>query len=198
VAALFPAPLRFYLQAMVQAVLGDGIGSARLTSTLMGLIAVLLVFDLGRICFGDHRGALWAAMIFLPSRAFLFPATTARPDMTAAMLGLLAIWLITRDNSGHLRSLLASGIAAGLSLLAHPIGIVPGTLVGLWCSIHQAGQTWAPRATGLLISAGAAIGALGLWLPLIALHPDLFWAQFSKHLFHPNLIQSQFEGERTP
>src|SRR5262245_10067744 len=84
-------PLGFYLEALVHLVLGDGIGPARLASPLAGLLAVWLVYDLARILFACRTGGLLGAAVLLFSRAFTFPATTARPDMLAAAMGLLAI-----------------------------------------------------------------------------------------------------------
>src|SRR5438045_934910 len=53
VALYIVPPLSFYLQALVHAALGEGIGPARLASTLAGLGAVYLVYDLCRIWSGD-------------------------------------------------------------------------------------------------------------------------------------------------
>ena len=76
-------PLAFYLQALVELVLGPGIGPARMTSVLAGLFAGYLVHDLATLWFGDRRVALAAVAFYLFVRPFYFPATTARPDMVA-------------------------------------------------------------------------------------------------------------------
>src|SRR6476660_7022952 len=46
-------PLSFYFQALVHLVLGDGLGQARLASAVAGMIAVVLVWELGFVWFGD-------------------------------------------------------------------------------------------------------------------------------------------------
>src|SRR3954449_467004 len=45
-------PLGFYLQALVELVLGRGLGQARMASALAGLAACYLVYDLACVWFG--------------------------------------------------------------------------------------------------------------------------------------------------
>ncbi len=176
-------PLFFYAQAAVHLILGDGIGPARLTSTLFALLAFWLVYDLARAWSavdGDRgrSGPLLAAGLFLFSRACAFPATTARPDMAAAALGLLAVKLAAGrpELPGWWRTI-GAGIAVGLAMLAHPLGAVPAAQVGIGFLLDRR-RPIAGRFLMATIFTAAAIAALGLWLPLIALHPDWFRIQF--------------------
>ncbi len=170
-------PLNCYLQAVVHFLFGDGLGPARLTSTLMGLAAMFLVSDLARIWYGEGRVAVLSATAFVISRAFLFPATTARPDMATATFGLLALWLVVRHRRASSdRVLVGSGAAAGLALLCHPYGIVPAIEVGTTVLAEPGGP--GKRLRKAAIYTGVALVVFALWLPLIALHPDLFWVQF--------------------
>ena len=170
-------PLGFYLQALVHLVLGVGIGPARMASVLAGLAAVYLTYDLSRRWFDDRRGALLAATLYTLSRAFFFPATTARPDLAAVVFGLLAIRCVARPTSElQPRTALAAGTAAGLSLLAHPFGAVPTVQVIL--AILAGPGRVGRRLLGVILAAGMAFLVLALWIPLIALHPDLFRIQF--------------------
>jgi 4-amino-4-deoxy-L-arabinose transferase-like glycosyltransferase len=171
-------PLSFYLQALVQVVLGDGLGPARMASALEGLAATYVVYRLARLWLDEGHGALWAAMLFLFSRALHFPATTARPDMAAALFGLLAVWLLVRDR-GAMRPgrLAASGACAGLSLLSHPAGVVPCLQLGIWV-LARAGPGIRRRPISATVLTASALGAFSLWGPVIALHPQLFWDQF--------------------
>jgi hypothetical protein len=170
-------PLGFYLQAAVELVLGKGLGQARMASALAGLAACYLVYDLACTWFGDRRGALIAAAAYLLSRAFYFPATTARPDMAAVALGLLALRAVVRYRRSPRRvHAIVGGIAAGLSLLAHPFGIVPTTQAGL-ALLAGPGDLRA-RLRDASIFSIAALLIFSLWLPLISLHPDIFRAQF--------------------
>ena len=171
-------PLSFYLQAAVHLVRGDGLGSARLASALEGLATAMLVYGLGRLWLDDRRAALLGASAYVVSRPFLFPATMARPDMAATLFGLAAVGLASLGGPDpRRRHVAASGAAAGLSLLAHPFGVVPAAEVGLWL-LARPGIPPARRLRDALIFGGTALAVVGLWLPLIALHPDLFRAQF--------------------
>jgi hypothetical protein len=174
-------PLSFYLQALAHLVLGDGIGPARTASAVAGLVAVYLVYDLGRIWSGDRHGAVLGAAVFLFSRAFSFMATVARPDMLTTALGLLAIRCAARwTDEPHWPRAAAAGIAAGLALLAHPFGIIPAIQVGLWI-LAGTGRL---RLRAALVFAAAVLAVFALWLPLIALHPDLFRTQFGVNVLN--------------
>jgi hypothetical protein len=178
-------PLAFYLQALVHLVRGQDLGSARLTSALEGLGAAWLVFALGQLWLGDSRGSRLGAMAFVLCRPFLFPATTARPDMAATLFGLMAVWLVARDGPApRRRSAAASGLAAGLSMLAHPFGVVPAAQVGIWL-LAASCRPAARRLADAGLFAATALATSALWLPLIALHPDLFRAQFLANVFRP-------------
>jgi Dolichyl-phosphate-mannose-protein mannosyltransferase len=172
-------PLSFYLQAVVHLVLGDGLGPARLAATLLGVVAIGLVHRLTLGWFADRWAAVLAAGLFLFSRPFVFAATTARPDMVAATMGLLAVACGERFRAScSLRWAALAGGAAGLSLLSHPFGLVPTLQVGL--GILLAPGSWKARCRAGICFGLAAILVFGLWLPLILLHPDLFRIQFGQ------------------
>ncbi|WP_406697789.1 glycosyltransferase family 39 protein [Singulisphaera sp. Ch08] len=174
-------PLSFYLQALVHMVLGQELGQARLASALEGLAATWLVYDLGRRWLGSSSGALWGALLYLFGRAAYFPATTARPDMAATTFGLLAVWCLVRDDGQRrTRWLVASGFAGGLSMLCHPVGIVPCIQVGLL--LLTGPGTVRQRLVAAGTFSGAALAGLALWGPLIVLHPNLFWIQFQTNV----------------
>jgi 4-amino-4-deoxy-L-arabinose transferase-like glycosyltransferase len=170
-------PLAFYLQALVNLLLGPGIGPARMASAVEGLIAAWLVYDLGRFWTASSRAGLLAALAFLTCRSFVFPATTARPDMAAVLFGLLAVRLaVAHGREPRRSSLVGSGIAAGLSLLSHPFGAVPATQVGL--ALLTGHGLLRKRLIDATLFGTIAVLVFALWIPLILLHPDIFRAQF--------------------
>ncbi|SIO42875.1 Dolichyl-phosphate-mannose-protein mannosyltransferase [Singulisphaera sp. GP187] len=177
-------PLSFYLQALVHLVFGQGLGQARLASALEGLAATWLVYDLGRRWLENRTGALWGALLYLFGRAAYFPATTARPDMAATTFGLLAVWCLVRDGGQRrTRWLVASGVAGGLSMLCHPVGIVPCIQIGLaLLFLGRPEPKVRPRLAAATTFSVAALAGLALWGPLIARHPDLFWIQFQTNV----------------
>jgi Dolichyl-phosphate-mannose-protein mannosyltransferase len=174
-------PMSAYFQAFVHSVLGEGLGQARMASTLAGLGAFLLVYALARLWFEERRVALFAATAFLLSRAFLFPATMARPDMATATCGLFGIWSAARHRRELKdRWLVMAGIGAGLALLGHPFGMVPAVQCGL-AILAEPGGFWRRMRNAAYYSI-MALGIFGLWVPLIALHPDIFQAQFTANV----------------
>jgi hypothetical protein len=174
-------PFHFYVQALTQLFLGDGVGPARMASTLVGLAAVYCVYALARIWFSERRVAIFAATAFILSRAYLFPAIMARPDMTAASCGLYGLLFVVRYGRCPSNRLLAlSGVACGLSLLSHPFGSVPSVQVGLTL-LAQRGSV-GKRLRDAAVFSLVALLVFSLWLPLIALHPDWFRGQFSANV----------------
>jgi 4-amino-4-deoxy-L-arabinose transferase-like glycosyltransferase len=179
--AILP-PLSFYLQALVQVPLGDGLGPARVASLLAAIAAAVVVYGLARTWADDRRGAWFGTLIFLYGRPVYFPATMARPDMAATLFGLLAVWFVARDG-GVLRMgwIAGSGALAGLSVLAHPFGVVVGLQVGFWLIIGPSAG-WRRRLTAAALFALMALVVFGLWLPLIAQAPRLCWDQFQRNV----------------
>jgi hypothetical protein len=113
-------PFSFYVQAVFNGLLGDGIAGARWASICEGLIAAWVVWMLWRIWLGGNEawgragreaagleeglwrqgvvgGGAWAGVLYLFGRCAMFPATTARPDMLATLCGLLAVLVVERD-----------------------------------------------------------------------------------------------------
>lgn len=174
-------PLGFYLEAVVHLILGDGLAQARLASMIAGLVAVVIVCDLTRRWSGSRRAAVLAAASYLFSRAFLFPATTARPDMAAIAFGLAAVWWVARDGR-RWRDVALGGVMAGLSMLCHPLGLVPTAQVGLALLVGR--QPWRRRIGEASVYSAVALAAFGLWLPMIAMRPDLFWIQFGGNVLN--------------
>ena len=141
----------------------------------------MVVYALARFWSEDRRVAVLAATALITSRAFLFPATMARPDMATAMFGLVAVWSVVRyRRDPRDRRLLAAGVAAGCAMLCHPYGVVPATQCGLALLAERLGV--ARRLRGAAVYSGVALAVFGLWLPLIALHPDLFRVQFDANV----------------
>lgn len=184
-------PAYFYLQAAFYAVFGPSHGAARLASTAAGLVALWLVFHLGRSFYRDDRIALWAAGLFSLSRFFYFPCLFARPDMLCGAIGLGAIactWSWHR--SRRLSSAIAAGGLIGLGMLTHPFAIVYAMQIGVWVFFGSRGWRQRLRDTGLLVATAFAVFAL--WLPLIVAYPEVFRVQFFNNVLDrsgPGLLE---------
>jgi 4-amino-4-deoxy-L-arabinose transferase-like glycosyltransferase len=207
---LYSLPPGFFAaEAVVFRIVGPSFAAGRLTSLLGGAAAIIGVFWLTKRWFGASS-ALFAATLFAFSRPFLFPATTARPDMlcTAFLIWGLVVLLAsggrespgaaadTRTDQGidiprsPWRTLL-SGLLIGFALLTHPFALL-GLLLGIgWILFTPSDRK---RLHLLLFIAGAA-AIFALWLPLIAKDPALFRAQFGNNVLQragPGLLARLF------
>lgn len=141
-----------------------------------GLLSGLLVYVLQRKAGGSDWAAFWGASLFLFSRWFYFPAMSARPDLLCTFFGLLAIACMLRWTASHqMRWLLMASMAIGAGGMTHPFALVYAIQMAAWAM-------WKSKGIGRLIHPGIlAAGALlvtALWLPLIAMHPEVFSVQF--------------------
>ncbi|HEV3023659.1 MAG TPA: glycosyltransferase family 39 protein, partial [Pirellulales bacterium] len=176
-------PGSFYWQAPFFLVLPAGYGAARAASAVAGLIAVIVVYHLGRRMLGGEAVGLWAAGLYSVSRLFFFPATTARPDMLCGLFGLaalLATW--SWHTAPRARALATAGALVGLGMLTHPFAIVYCLQVGAW--VFFASRGWR-RLTAPALLVGCALAAFALWIPLIVAYPELFRVQFFNNIVHP-------------
>ncbi|NLX98666.1 MAG: glycosyltransferase family 39 protein [Rhodopirellula sp.] len=176
--ALFALPPGyFYWQAPFFLLLPAGYGTARLASGVAGLIAVWLVYCLGRAFYRDEAAGLWGAGLYSLSRTFYFPAQTARPDMLCGALGLAAVLAMWRwQIGGRWRYLVTAGILLGLAALTHPFAAALAVQLGVWALI--AGRGFRGRLGAVAILIVCTLGVLALWLPLIFAYPDAFQGQF--------------------
>ncbi len=187
--ALFALPpVYFYWQAPFYLLLPAGYGTARLASAVAGLIAIGLVYRLGRQFYRDETIALWAAGLYSLSRLFFFPAIWARPDMLCGTLGLGAILAAWHwHTTGHKRMLTVAGILAGLGLLTHPSAIVYCLQLGAW--VLATGRGLRGRLAAVAVLAGSAAATFALWTPLILAYPEAFSGQF-----FPNVLDRSGPG----
>lgn len=177
-------PATFYAQAPFFLVAPPTYGTARLASLMAGCVAIAVVFLLGRELFDDDWIGLWGAAIFSLSRLLYFPATFARPDMLCGMFGLLTMLMLARWLRGkQIRDLLIAGIFLGLAGLSHPFAIVFAIQGGAWILWSTRGGT--RKIVALLVLGATTAGTFLLWLPLIAMAPDLFMAQFVSNIVSP-------------
>lgn len=177
-------PLSFYAQAPFFLCLPATYGTARLASFAAGCLSIVLTFLIGQVMFRDARIALLAAGVYSFSRLCFFPAMVARPDMICGMLGLLAVYCMARwQESPRSGWLLAAGLSLGLAGLSHPFAIVFAIQLTVWIGLKQGSlAARLKRLSGFFLAVAIAFS---LWLPLIAMRPDLFAAQFIGNILRP-------------
>jgi 4-amino-4-deoxy-L-arabinose transferase-like glycosyltransferase len=182
--ALFALPpAYFYWQGPFFLALPAGYGTARLASAAAGLMAVWLVYELGRRLLHDEAVGLAAAALYSLSRVFFFSAIRARPDILCGMLGLAALLLTWNwRSSGNLRPLMLAGACLGLGMLTHPFALAYCLQIGGWVVVAANRRKQRLAAPALLT--GCALAAFALWIPLILSWPELFREQFVKNVLN--------------
>jgi len=116
--------LLYWLQASTYHVFGTNEFSARLPSALASLLALVVVYELGRRLF-DRSAALLAGLILASSIAFCAAAHFANPDALLNLCILLTMWCSWEHYTRRGWWLLGAGAACGLGMLAKgPVALV--------------------------------------------------------------------------
>jgi hypothetical protein len=160
-------PLFSLLSGGAIAVLGVGLVPMRLTSLLLGTLAVALTFALGRRLASPAHGAwaafivaLWPIAVAEPSYPLGIPlldaARLARYDIGPAAFGVAAVVVaLGGDATRRLRArALVVGLLVALATLCHVYGIfwLP-CAAGAWWVVSR--RAWS-RSEGLCLAAGCA------------------------------------------
>jgi 4-amino-4-deoxy-L-arabinose transferase-like glycosyltransferase len=131
--------LLYWLQAAAYRVFGVNEFAARLPSALAGIVALLLINDLGRRMFGAATGFL--AAVIAASTILLcglsHSATTDAVLLACTVLTFHTFWRGRSAADG--RWLVPTGMAAGLAVLAKgPVGVaMPGAVIVLFLAIER-------------------------------------------------------------
>jgi 4-amino-4-deoxy-L-arabinose transferase-like glycosyltransferase len=116
--------LLYWLQMAAYHVCGINEFAARLPSALAALLAVFVVYELGRRLF-ETSTALLAGLVLATSLAFCGAAHFANPDALLNLCTLLTLWCFWNHYTRRGWWLLAAGTASGLGMLAKgPIALV--------------------------------------------------------------------------
>jgi 4-amino-4-deoxy-L-arabinose transferase-like glycosyltransferase len=135
--------LLYWLQASAYHVCGINEFAARLPSALAALLALLVVYELGRRLF-DRSAALLAALILAGSIAFCAAAHFANPDSLLNLCILLTMWCSWEHYTRRGWWLLGAGAACGLGMLAKgPVALVlPMATTALFLLVRRELRRW--------------------------------------------------------
>jgi 4-amino-4-deoxy-L-arabinose transferase-like glycosyltransferase len=151
-------PLHYWLNALFMSIFGRNEFAARFAGALMGLLAVLLTYHVGRKLFGRRSGLL-AALILGTCTGFLAQARLNITDMTltCTLSASLAFFIVAaREDERHKgRYYYLSYLCAALAVLAKGlIGIVfPGAIIFLYLLLTKRWRLLREMrlATGILL-----------------------------------------------
>jgi len=155
---LYPLILRPW-----RAMLGDSEGSVRGLSVLASLIAIVLLFDTGRLSLGTNAG-LWAAAIMAVAWPQVEYAQEARPYALLLALGTGAMNALARIavRGENLRRLIALGLCLLGMALTHYFSVGALLASGAFTMMALRGKT---RQRTVLAHVAAAVLFLALWGP---------------------------------
>src|SRR4051794_15532523 len=164
-------PLALWVQALSARVFGFHALSILVPQALMGVGAVVLLYDLTRRVFGRPAGFVAGAVLALT------PMTVAisrhnNPDALLVLCCVGAVWALIRAlDDGRTRWLVLSGLLVGLGFetkMGVALMVVPG-IAAAWLWFSPAGRM---RALGQLLAGGTTMLVAGLAWPLaVALTP---------------------------
>jgi 4-amino-4-deoxy-L-arabinose transferase-like glycosyltransferase len=147
--------------AGVYAVVGHHYAGARLLNCTLGALTILLVYDVGRRCFGERVGLLAAtAYTLYPTALVSSIDLVSEPQGVFWFLASTALCLRLSDRPTWGRSALA-GLLLGAASLTRPNFLIMVPLVGLW-ALRQFWGRWVGLAKGLAVPA-LAVATLAPW-----------------------------------
>ncbi len=198
---------------------GFGVWQARLVSVLCGWLALMLMFQLGRLLYGVRVGLL-AATLLATLRLGLIPGTSGvavidfarviRYDIMVPVFVLAAcccfVWALQRSEIGNDKQALrwvsagylASGLLAGLATLTHVYGAFVVPLLGAVLLWHRGLRVMRCSAP-YLIACGFGLGLMP-WVAYVLQDFEAYVGQMSRHhgrfgLFDPSFYWHNFQRE---
>ncbi|MGH2850438.1 MAG: ArnT family glycosyltransferase [Solirubrobacteraceae bacterium] len=164
-------PLALWVQALSVRVFGYHPLAILVPQALMGIVSVVLVYDLVRRRFG-RLGGFVAGLALATTPIAVAMSRDNNPDALLTLCCVAAVWFAVRAlEDGRTRWLVLSGIAAGLAFeakLGEALVIVPGIALA-WLFVALRGRLVALRQ---LAAGGAAMVCVGLaWPVLVWLTP---------------------------
>lgn len=130
--------------AGIYKVAGYSVFTSRLASVLFAILAVVSLCAVMQRWFGEKQ-SLWIGLATVINPWFFEVTRRVRPEIYYTALALVFLWLIVSYlESGSRRTALFAGVAAGLSALSHPNGLVIVFSIALaaviWCRIRPVGR----------------------------------------------------------
>ena len=164
-------PLSLWVQALSVRAFGFHPLAILVPQALMGIVSVVLVYDLVRRRFG-RLGGLVAGLALATTPIAVAMFRDNNPDALLTLCAVAAVWFAVRGiDDGRTRWLVLAGLAVGLGFetkMLVAFVVVPGIAV-TWLWVAPRGRLAAVRQ--LLAGAAAMLGAAAAWPLLLMLTP---------------------------
>lgn len=157
----FQEPLYPYALGTVYAVTGGSRAAARLGQVALGVLAVRLVWLLGRRVFGRRAGWIAAVLLALHPVAILMPCLLLKPNLFVPIFAALCLAL-TGDRDGSPKRWVVIGLLGGLGALLRGNLLMLLPLIACWPFVRL--RTW----TAWKPTASFALGVILVLAPVAA------------------------------
>jgi len=172
----------FVPTAVMQFLFGGGMAVTRLTSALIGTLAVVAVFLVARELFDATIAMLSAAFLAtLPYHVHF--SRLGFQNIVDSLMSSAVLWLVIRAaKTNDFRYFYTAGAAAGLTIYSYPgarlvLPLAVGTLT--YCLYHQSGRA-GRRGMHLLIFAGGALISAAPQAVFFAMNPGRFLSRLGQ------------------
>ncbi|MFC5973904.1 glycosyltransferase family 39 protein [Halomarina salina] len=158
-------PLYYVLLDLWIGVFGTSATALRLLSALFSILAIPLLYLLGRDLF-DGTAGLVAALVFALAQFHVYHAQEVRMYSLVALLTAASLWLFVRlFEDGAMRGTAAAYVLATLALLlTHPFAALVVFAEAAYVVFRVATGQWVPRS----LTVGTALAGVGL-VPVAAM-----------------------------
>jgi 4-amino-4-deoxy-L-arabinose transferase-like glycosyltransferase len=173
-------PLYYIVLRIWREMFGSSDVAIRSLSVLASLVAIVLLFDLGRLLFSLGAG-LWAALLMAIAQPQIWYAQEARGYLMATALTLGAAGALVRiEQRGFTRArAVALGLCLLVSVLTHYASAATGLALASYALIRLRGRR---RWQVLGVLAASALVFLVIWGPFLLQQPR--GASFASPIFH--------------
>lgn len=187
-------PLFYWLNAASLRALGESAEAARLATSVLAVLGLLVCWWLARVTFGS-RAARWAPALLAGSWMYFVLARVPIIDMTFSVLmaAALTAWWSGDQSAGRGRTVrwAIAGLFLGLSVLAKgPVALVLIPAIIVVYLVLQ--RRWRDLLPGVVVPAAVAVAVCAPWFVAMSQrHPD-----FAHYFFVVQHIQ-RFLGQGT-
>ena len=182
-------PLFIWMQALSMKVFGVNEFAARFPNAVMGIVTLLLLFNIGRRTEGERFGLLWAMMYGISFLPFLyFKSGIIDPWFNVFIfLGIYYFARYSAEEARRMRLAALSALFLGLATMTKgPVGFLIFCLTaGVWLIVRRFRFSFRWKDVGVFFAVLALVG--GSWFLVLALsgHSDVIrdFIQYQIRLF---------------
>lgn len=175
--ALWYPPFYFYLLAGWVSVFGSTIEMMRLLSVLFSFGSLIFLYEIVMELFKEIKLDLLAVILMTLDFWFIQISGVGRMDSLSIFLLIITLFLFIKYiHKKESHYLFYTGIACGMGIITHPLGLIMPTVVVLFILLSK--DPYKIKLSTLVKIALPIVISLFLWLFTIGQHLNLFFLQY--------------------